>query len=799
MKDKSSTIANALRYAAIDELLKLSEIDFQSKVIEPLLRHLGFTDVRDVSGPNDKGKDLVALRKEPFSKTKLYAIQVKTDFKFTGKHNKSPGLTNLITQLRQMFGERVIHPTLREPMRPDRGMFITPHPLNRSAMESAIDALIDLERHEITIVDGVRLVDELLEHLPDVLKAISSEMQYRLNLFDNVNEIRESSALGLNTNLLLDEIFVSIDCSTDQNTVLKLGGLPCPDVPPMFLRLPTHTINDLVVTCKNCISVSPIILDELPSKNSPAFRVEQATLDAEILDCEYKLANISRWSSDFSKVREQLRVRHALLKNVKFVEVNLSGPVKALHEKFNVCWNSWQRMLAEGASYSKCQELLNEATWCAKRIGVFCSCEPLKEYWKHLWSGLDADSAIEMEAYQLFRIKKSIFLLGGPGAGKTTILRRIAQYLARSATDGLPVFVSLNRVDSPSEIALLNECVASLQLQGYNLSPRSFRRLLASGGCRLLLDGLDETGRNVAKFRSLIENLDRKFPKACMIVCCRDTFLISGWRGVMTVNLKPFNDDQLKRFIDRWFTAEPSSAKYLHASLADNESMIEIARIPLNAALLCSIVRTNRDLPTNEVEMYDERLNLLLAKWEQAKGIPAMPTKVRRTFLHFLMNLAVQLHEDELRAIKNDQARRYADAFVTQSYHKSGAELIEDCIRRGLLFMESDGGVSFGHLAYQEFLVAKWLCHHQPFDKILKMLKHEWSFNALRFYAILKGDLWPLIQEGMIRGLDVKQLNRLSELADLAPLTQASKRAKEFLVKAVAQRRSSRGDQADSR
>ena len=67
--------------ASINALTAMSEYELQSKIVEPLLRILNFKAVRDSSGANDRGKDLVAVRYE-FGKPKLYAIQIKK-FKFS--------------------------------------------------------------------------------------------------------------------------------------------------------------------------------------------------------------------------------------------------------------------------------------------------------------------------------------------------------------------------------------------------------------------------------------------------------------------------------------------------------------------------------------------------------------------------------------------------------------------------------------------------------------------------------------------------------------------------------------------
>ena len=94
---------------AINELLQLSEKRLQGMVIEPLLRSLGFEKVRDNSGPNEKGKDIVATKLSEFGRNKLFAVQIKKK-KFTGTVDSKESLGNLFHQLIQARDEEVVDP-----------------------------------------------------------------------------------------------------------------------------------------------------------------------------------------------------------------------------------------------------------------------------------------------------------------------------------------------------------------------------------------------------------------------------------------------------------------------------------------------------------------------------------------------------------------------------------------------------------------------------------------------------------------------------------------------------------------
>jgi hypothetical protein len=109
--------------AAIAELTTMSEMELQARVVEPMLRQMGFSHVRDVSGANDRGKDLIAI-KEEFGRPKLYAVQLKK-LQATGKHTESVALTHVMVQLRQTMTEPVIDPSTNSYRVPDRCIFIS--------------------------------------------------------------------------------------------------------------------------------------------------------------------------------------------------------------------------------------------------------------------------------------------------------------------------------------------------------------------------------------------------------------------------------------------------------------------------------------------------------------------------------------------------------------------------------------------------------------------------------------------------------------------------------------------------
>jgi len=100
------------------------------------------------------------------------------------------------------------------------------------------------------------------------------------------------------------------------------------------------------------------------------------------------------------------------------------------------------------------------------------------------------------------RDNRKLVILGGPGAGKTTMLRYVALMLAKEQADEIglpdgliPIFVELNRFasrDKQQQSLLDFACDYANSHMNAELSPNFFKSYLQQGKCVVLLDGLDE-------------------------------------------------------------------------------------------------------------------------------------------------------------------------------------------------------------------------------------------------------------------------------------------------------------------
>jgi HEAT repeat protein len=240
--------------------------------------------------------------------------------------------------------------------------------------------------------------------------------------------------------------------------------------------------------------------------------------------------------------------------------------------------------------------------------------------------------------------KRSLLLLGHPGAGKTTELLHIAEALLREAEAGpeapIPVIANMSSFVFPKQAAEKRKGLPSVlnparpQSQDPNLfiedwfvsqmahsfkplDPDTARRWLHEGRVALLLDGLDEFDdeRRADLVKLLNETFLGVHVGKPIVICCRvneyeilkakpeTTLALKG-----AIELQPLGREQVRAYLAQ------AGATRLMQNLQADEKLEELSRTPLMLSILAlAYGRAAQSGPAPAASLSDTRFNLFEA------------------------------------------------------------------------------------------------------------------------------------------------------------------------------------------
>ena len=227
-------------------------------------------------------------------------------------------------------------------------------------------------------------------------------------------------------------------------------------------------------------------------------------------------------------------------------------------------------------------------------------------------------------------------VLGQPGVGKSTFLRRIGLEALKGRTgryqlESVPVFLELKRFNT-GDINLEKAITEELQNCGFPKPDDSTRKLLEKGRLLVLLDGLDDipTTQMNAAIEQIQDFVD-KHSQNRFIGSCRSAAYRSRFRRFKDVVLADFDETQIQQFIKNWFQGEEDKRQGIaqicwellnHPAFAAAK---ELAQTPLLLTLLCLVFDDSQTFPKNRALLYDEALDVLLKKWAAEKRVQRDP------------------------------------------------------------------------------------------------------------------------------------------------------------------------------
>ena len=359
-----------------------------------------------------------------------------------------------------------------------------------------------------------------------------------------------------------------------------------------------------------------------------------------------------------------------------------------------------------------------------------------------------------------------LMVLGQPGAGKSTFLRRMGLAALRRRQDGygpecVPVFIELKRFTT-SEIDLEATIATELETCGFPKPKESAKQLLEQGKLLILLDGLDEvpTSQIDAAIQKIQDFVDR-YDKNRFIASCRTAAYQSRFRRFADVVMADFDEAQMRQFITNWFQSEQDlqvgTAQKCWELLQQPEyaATKELAQTPLLLTFLCLVFDDSQTFPKNRAVLYGDALAVLLKRWAAEKRIQRDPIYQDLTLPLEEMMLAEIAYagfvENRLFFSKLEvigQIKACLESNLNAPKHLDGEKVLTAIqVQQGILVERARGVLSFSHLTLQEYLVAQHIVNHDLIETLVAehLTEKRWREVILLVAGSLRGSADALL------------------------------------------------------
>ena len=351
-----------------------------------------------------------------------------------------------------------------------------------------------------------------------------------------------------------------------------------------------------------------------------------------------------------------------------------------------------------------------------------------------------------------------LMILGQPGAGKSTFLRKIGLEALKGKSgqvegEYIPALLELKQftTDKVDIYDIIQQEFISCQLP---LAKEFTNQVLRQGKLLLLLDGLDEvSNKNFELVIDRIQNFVKQYKQNKFVISCRTAAYRQKFNNFKEFIIADFDDQQIQQFINNWFYSEVDkqlgTGEKCWNKINSEEATRELARTPLLLTFLCLEYDESQDLPKKKATLYGNALDILLRRWASEKRLPYEPI-YRQLGIDLEKIMLAEIAYDNFAADKlffsQQEVLNQIQKFLSNNDNAPknldpGKILDAITIEQGILVERARDVFSFSHLTLQEYLTAQYIDDHGLVEKLVTehLIDKRWKEVFLLVAGVMRG------------------------------------------------------------
>ncbi len=325
-------------------------------------------------------------------------------------------------------------------------------------------------------------------------------------------------------------------------------------------------------------------------------------------------------------------------------------------------------------------------------------------------------------------------ILGQPGAGKSTSLKKICDLLINEKSETEHTFPILMRLREfgeintskpiqdhifkilPLEFEFFGGIDSSFDSGSEEAKEEALFAFLNYVKPILILDGFDELRDSKTKGTVLAELrlLARKLDQTKIVISCRTGEFNYELEHSNTYEIAPLNKDQIKLFVNRWLGAKEKTEDFLHK--VEHSPFADTSIKPLSLAHLCAIYQRIGNIPEQPKTVYRKVVNLLIEEWDEQRSIvrksvfEGFQSDKKFEFLsHLSYFLTVKYQTSTFTNVQFEEAYKV----ICEDHNlpiARATDLVKELESHTGLFLESGyEKYEFVHKSIQEYLAGEYL------------------------------------------------------------------------------------------